>query len=189
MNYLVAYIIVFELLSLRSGKSLMLHSAGGGVVSTEPNLQENLSLALRRESHVAIRTTFDLSKTQARVCLRMKIEKRKAKMMFVFSEKALEKSCFSTCLTLRSCCCPWTLSSCCAMRTFPNPRVNPFLMNCAASSSLCSHRLFAMASLLFMKPNPGLLCGGELHMGREFQSNFHTAKLITDKFSSCSIRT
>lgn len=33
MNYLVAYIIVFELLSLRPGKSLMLHSAGGGVVS------------------------------------------------------------------------------------------------------------------------------------------------------------
>lgn len=33
MNYLVAYIIVFELLSLRAGKSLMLHSAGGGVVS------------------------------------------------------------------------------------------------------------------------------------------------------------
>ncbi|CAO1318623.1 unnamed protein product [Diamesa tonsa] len=31
MNYLVAYIIVFELLSLRPGKSLMLHSAGGGV--------------------------------------------------------------------------------------------------------------------------------------------------------------
>lgn len=33
MNYLVAYIIVFELSSLRPGKSLMLHSAGGGVVS------------------------------------------------------------------------------------------------------------------------------------------------------------
>lgn len=33
MNYLVGYIIVFELLSLRPGKSLMLHSAGGGVVS------------------------------------------------------------------------------------------------------------------------------------------------------------
>jgi len=31
MNYLVAYIIVFELLSLRPGKALMLHSAGGGV--------------------------------------------------------------------------------------------------------------------------------------------------------------
>lgn len=35
MNYLVAYIIVFELLSLRPGKSLMLHSAGGGVVSSK----------------------------------------------------------------------------------------------------------------------------------------------------------
>jgi NADPH:quinone reductase-like Zn-dependent oxidoreductase len=33
LNYLVAYIIVNDLLSLRSGKSLMLHSAGGGVVS------------------------------------------------------------------------------------------------------------------------------------------------------------
>jgi NADPH:quinone reductase-like Zn-dependent oxidoreductase len=33
MNYLVAYVIVYELLSLRPGKSLMLHSAGGGVVS------------------------------------------------------------------------------------------------------------------------------------------------------------
>jgi NADPH:quinone reductase-like Zn-dependent oxidoreductase len=31
MNYLVAYIIVNELLMLRPGKSLMLHSAGGGV--------------------------------------------------------------------------------------------------------------------------------------------------------------
>lgn len=38
MNYLVAYIIVFELLSLRPGKSLMLHSAGGGVVSRKPFL-------------------------------------------------------------------------------------------------------------------------------------------------------
>lgn len=34
MNYLVAYIIVFELLSIRPGKSLILHSAAGGVVST-----------------------------------------------------------------------------------------------------------------------------------------------------------
>lgn len=33
MNYLVAYIIVYDLLSLRSGKSVVLHSAGGGVVS------------------------------------------------------------------------------------------------------------------------------------------------------------
>lgn len=35
MNYLVAYIIVNELLMLRPGKSLMLHSAGGGVVSIQ----------------------------------------------------------------------------------------------------------------------------------------------------------
>jgi NADPH:quinone reductase-like Zn-dependent oxidoreductase len=31
MNYLVAYIIVFDLLSVRPGKSLLLHSAAGGV--------------------------------------------------------------------------------------------------------------------------------------------------------------
>jgi NADPH:quinone reductase-like Zn-dependent oxidoreductase len=31
MNYLVAYIIVFDLLSLRPGKSVVLHSAAGGV--------------------------------------------------------------------------------------------------------------------------------------------------------------
>jgi NADPH:quinone reductase-like Zn-dependent oxidoreductase len=31
MNYLVAYIIVFDLLSLRPGKTIMLHSAGGSV--------------------------------------------------------------------------------------------------------------------------------------------------------------
>jgi NADPH:quinone reductase-like Zn-dependent oxidoreductase len=35
MNYLVAYIIVFELLPIRPGKSLILHSAGGGVVSIQ----------------------------------------------------------------------------------------------------------------------------------------------------------
>jgi NADPH:quinone reductase-like Zn-dependent oxidoreductase len=33
MNYLVAYVIVYDLLSLRAGKSVLLHSAGGGVVS------------------------------------------------------------------------------------------------------------------------------------------------------------
>lgn len=31
MNYLVAYILVFDLLSLREGKSILLHSVGGGV--------------------------------------------------------------------------------------------------------------------------------------------------------------
>lgn len=33
MNFMVAYIIVYDLLSLRAGKSVVLHSAGGGVVS------------------------------------------------------------------------------------------------------------------------------------------------------------
>lgn len=33
MNYLVAHILVFDLLSVRPGKSLLLHSAAGGVVS------------------------------------------------------------------------------------------------------------------------------------------------------------
>lgn len=35
MNYLVAYVIVYDLLSLRAGKSVLLHSAGGGVVSIQ----------------------------------------------------------------------------------------------------------------------------------------------------------
>lgn len=33
MNYLVAYILIFDLISLREGKSILLHSVGGGVVS------------------------------------------------------------------------------------------------------------------------------------------------------------
>lgn len=33
MNYLVAYILIFDLVSLREGKSILLHSVGGGVVS------------------------------------------------------------------------------------------------------------------------------------------------------------
>uniref|UniRef100_A0A182M499 Alcohol dehydrogenase-like N-terminal domain-containing protein n=1 Tax=Anopheles culicifacies TaxID=139723 RepID=A0A182M499_9DIPT len=33
MNYLVAYILIFDLVSLREGKSMLLHSVGGGVVS------------------------------------------------------------------------------------------------------------------------------------------------------------
>lgn len=33
MNYLVAYILLFDLASIKSGKSILLHSAGGGVVS------------------------------------------------------------------------------------------------------------------------------------------------------------
>lgn len=33
MNYTVAYILLFELANLAPGKSLLLHSAGGGVVS------------------------------------------------------------------------------------------------------------------------------------------------------------
>lgn len=37
MNYIVAYILLFELGNLSSGKSVLLHSAGGGVVSTIPS--------------------------------------------------------------------------------------------------------------------------------------------------------
>lgn len=33
MNYVVAYILLFELGGLSKGKSLLVHSAGGGVVS------------------------------------------------------------------------------------------------------------------------------------------------------------
>jgi len=33
MNYLVAYILLFELGGLAPGKSVLVHSAGGGVVS------------------------------------------------------------------------------------------------------------------------------------------------------------
>ncbi|XP_053664158.1 synaptic vesicle membrane protein VAT-1 homolog-like [Anopheles marshallii] len=45
MNYLVAYILIFDLVSLREGKSMLLHSVGGGVgqaivqlVRTVPNV-------------------------------------------------------------------------------------------------------------------------------------------------------
>lgn len=37
MNYTVAYILLFELAHLTPGKSLLLHSAGGGVVSPREN--------------------------------------------------------------------------------------------------------------------------------------------------------
>lgn len=37
MNYTVAYILLFELAHLTPGKSLLLHSAGGGVVSRREN--------------------------------------------------------------------------------------------------------------------------------------------------------
>lgn len=33
MNYTVAYILLFEMANITPGKSLLLHSAGGGVVS------------------------------------------------------------------------------------------------------------------------------------------------------------
>lgn len=33
MNYIVAYILVFELGNITSGKKILLHSAGGAVVS------------------------------------------------------------------------------------------------------------------------------------------------------------
>lgn len=32
INYIVAYIILFELASIKEGKTVLLHSAGGGVV-------------------------------------------------------------------------------------------------------------------------------------------------------------
>ena len=38
MNYLVAYILLFELGGLTPGKSVLVHSAGGGVVSTHYNV-------------------------------------------------------------------------------------------------------------------------------------------------------
>lgn len=34
MNYVVAHILLFDLGGLSAGKSVLLHSAGGGVVST-----------------------------------------------------------------------------------------------------------------------------------------------------------
>lgn len=37
MNYTVAYILLFEIAHLTPGKSLLLHSAGGGVVSRLAN--------------------------------------------------------------------------------------------------------------------------------------------------------
>lgn len=35
INYLVAYIVLFDLISIRPGKSLLVHSAAGGVVSKQ----------------------------------------------------------------------------------------------------------------------------------------------------------
>lgn len=58
MNYLVAYIIVFELLSLRPGKSLMLHSAGGGVVSRNCSLINHL---ITLNFHVFVSHSLDNS--------------------------------------------------------------------------------------------------------------------------------
>lgn len=34
INYIVAYILLFDLAAIKEGKSLILHSVGGGVVST-----------------------------------------------------------------------------------------------------------------------------------------------------------
>lgn len=36
MNYVVAHMVLFEVGGLSDGKSLLLHSAGGGVVSFQP---------------------------------------------------------------------------------------------------------------------------------------------------------
>lgn len=38
MNYTVAYILLFKLANMTPGKSLLLHNAGGGVVSLLVNL-------------------------------------------------------------------------------------------------------------------------------------------------------
>lgn len=35
INYIVAYILLFELASIKEGKIVLLHSAGGGVVSSK----------------------------------------------------------------------------------------------------------------------------------------------------------
>lgn len=37
LSYLVAYVIVFDLAAIKPGNSVLLHSAGGGVVSTTPS--------------------------------------------------------------------------------------------------------------------------------------------------------
>lgn len=41
MNYVTAYILLFDLGNLRSNQSVLVHSASGGVVSTIENWQYN----------------------------------------------------------------------------------------------------------------------------------------------------
>lgn len=36
MNYILAYVLLFDMAGLAPGKSVLLHSAGGGVVSPRP---------------------------------------------------------------------------------------------------------------------------------------------------------
>lgn len=50
MNYVVAYMLLFELGGLSAGKSVLLHSAGGGVVSNitfSPSTENSDFIALR----------------------------------------------------------------------------------------------------------------------------------------------
>lgn len=62
MNYLVAYILIFDLVSLREGKSLLLHSVGGGVgqaivqlARTVPNV--TIFGVCSKSKHEALATT------------------------------------------------------------------------------------------------------------------------------------
>ncbi|XP_017775124.1 PREDICTED: synaptic vesicle membrane protein VAT-1 homolog-like [Nicrophorus vespilloides] len=43
MNYTVAYILLFEMAGLSQGKSLLVHSAGGGVVSTHSHTTDYIA--------------------------------------------------------------------------------------------------------------------------------------------------
>lgn len=54
MNYTVAYILLFELAHLTPGKSLLLHSAGGGVVSRRVNPPFIFVLLLRGSARVLL---------------------------------------------------------------------------------------------------------------------------------------
>lgn len=49
MNYTVAYILLFELAHLTPGKSLLLHSAGGGVVSRTGEFSYYIYISFSRE--------------------------------------------------------------------------------------------------------------------------------------------
>lgn len=82
-----------------------------------------------------------------------------------------------------------SLSSCCAMRTSSNPRLNPFLINCAMSSGFVFSTLACDGEFVVYETGSRFIARRRIAHGKRIQSNFHTAKLISDKFSSCSIRT